>query len=70
MKFHIINVGDPSVGIQAYETEATIPNTEGADSEDWIAWCKDFLTEMYGQCTRAHILTEEEYADYILLEDQ
>jgi len=35
-----------------------------------ITQVKDFLNEMYGQCTKAYILTEEEYADYILLEDQ
>lgn len=64
MKFRIINYGDPSVGINGFETTAVIPNI-GYDEKEWREWCESFLHEMYSSETKSIIMTEEDYQIYL-----
>lgn len=64
IKFISINSGDHSVGIGAFEvtTIVDLPDyiDEGYDDE-LIKHFKDFLNEMFADCTRCITFTEEEF---------
>jgi hypothetical protein len=63
MKYIITLHGDPSVGFNSMQLEATLPPPTDYDEEDMIVWThqvKEKLIELYGENEQVTVMTEEE----------
>ena len=65
MIMHVINHGDPDVGIYGMDEEVIFPDiyTEGYDEEQ-IKYIKEFLRELY-DIVIGGVMTDDEYNSWV-----